>query len=150
MKRKVLGEAPLDIGGWLIVIGIRLFGSAMINGRDIYMVFFTGASVTGILFLLTLIYAFAVLIIMVNKYKGFPYFYIGFEAIAIFFNIAVAITESISGTEVLWLLYLATVLISVLLILYILLSKRVKRTFVLNWDKSIDQRLVDKANGIQA
>jgi hypothetical protein len=148
--RKVLGEAPLDIGGWLIVIGIRLFNSVMVYSRDIYIAFFSGVSVGGILYLLTLIYAFAVLIIMVNKFKGFPYFYIGFEAIAIFFNIAVAITESISGTEVLWLLYLASFLISVLIILYILLSKRVKKTFVLNWDKSVDQRLVDKANDIQA
>jgi hypothetical protein len=151
--RKVLGEAPLDIGGWLIVLELRLVLGILPSSEYIYQVYRSGWGAESILFILTFLYGFFALVMMARRHKAFPGIFIGLEAFAALSNIIMLIISlelSVISRIIVWPFAAASFLLSVIAVLYILLSKRVKRTFVWNWDKSVDQRLIDRANGIQA
>ena len=157
MKRD-LGKAPLDIGGWLILVGIRLIGGISDNGTSIMRTFIlhtnTIVQPIGILFIFAILYAFLVLLLLFKRHKTFSVTYIVLESLTIIFNLSMYFIFYKPDTtlgDMSWLSHAVVFpLISALWIAYILLSKRVKKTFVFKWDRTPDPRLVDKANALRA
>jgi hypothetical protein len=151
--RKALDKAPLRIDGWLVVLELRLVLGILPSSEYIYQVYRSGWGAVSILFILTFLYGFFALVMMARRHKAFPGVFIGLEAFAALSNIIMLIiSPELTATSriIIWPFAAASFLVNVIAVLYILLSKRVKRTFVWNWDKSVDRRLIDRANGIQA
>ena len=155
MKR-ALGEAPLTIGGWLFLIALRLILGIANSGNSVLQTFGLQLDTTGqavrILSTLLIIYCFVVLAMFFKRHKAFPIAYIVMESLNLIFNISeLFIIYSIRSfpMDALQIVYIAaSVSISILWILYMLLSKRVKKTFVYGRNETTDQSLIDKANGI--
>ncbi len=59
---KSLGEAPLTIDGWLIVIGIRFFVITMVIGNDAVRTLHMKFNALQLLFILLFMYTFIVLV----------------------------------------------------------------------------------------
>lgn len=156
--KKDLGEAPLPLGGWLILVGLRLVGGLVMNGNSVMKTFGYNLNVVGqiirILTILIILYMFIVASLFFKKHKAFPAAYIALEAFSVILNIStffISYRPNTTAWDGLWLQYTVVLpLISILWILYMLLSRRVKKTFLLNWNETLDQSLVDKANGRQA
>lgn len=156
--RHGLGNAPLDIGGWLILMGIRLIGGISNNGNSAIQTFSLHPNAitqpVAILLIFAILYAFYVLILFFKRHKAFPVAFIVLEALTILYNLSIFFISSkpaIDFWDLSWLSHaIVFPLISALWILYTLLSKRVKKTFVLKWDRTADQQLVDKANAFHA
>ncbi len=60
--KKDLGEAPLTIDGWLIVIGIRFFVITMVIGNDAVRTLHMKFNALQLLFILLFMYTFIVLV----------------------------------------------------------------------------------------
>lgn len=155
--KKDLGDAPLPLGGWLILVGIRLVGGIVMSGSSVTNTIGLDLNVTGqiirILAFLIIIYVFVVASLFFKKHKAFLAAYVALETISIILSISTFLLSYKPNTPVWEQLWLPNIVIlpmfSVMWILYKLLSRRVKKTFLLKWDESIDESLVDKANGRQ-
>jgi hypothetical protein len=156
LMKKELGDAPLYLGGWLIFIGIRLIGGIAANGSSVLQSFNrplnTLGLITNILLLLFNIYSLFVLWLFTKRHKAFPATYISLESFAILSNISSFFILFRSNTiegNAFWLPYTVVLpAISILWIVYMLVSKRVKKTFVYNWNNTLDRQLNDKASSI--
>ena len=156
IMKKDLGDAPLTIGGLLFLVAVRLIIGIAGSGNSILQTFglqlnMTGQAVRAISALLV-IYAFVVLSLFFKRHKAFPAAYIVMESLNLMLSISeLFILYSISSLpmDAMQIIYIAApVFISILWILYMLLSVRVKRTFVYGRNELADQSLIDKTNGI--
>lgn len=149
--KKDLGDAPLTLGGWLILIAVRLIGGLLVIVSPIMPASSFNLNATGqiirIALLLFIVYALAVSALFLKRHKAFPRAYIILEAVSIILNISTFITNTNVRDAFSISYFAALLLISILWISYILLSERVKKTFVYRWNEKPEQRLVDKANG---
>ncbi len=149
--RKDIGEAPLQIEGWLHLVAVRLVLGIAPNGNYIYEVLKSGSDISIISFVLSAGFMVFVLIMLYKRHKAFPGVYIGLEACTIVSRIAILVVvpgDTPGGWGAAGLFVAVSFLISILWILYMLISRRVKKTFVWYWNNTVDQRLVDKANSI--
>lgn len=155
MKRD-LGEAPLTIGGWLFLIAVRLILGIANSGNSVLQTFGLQLDTTGqavrALSALLILYCFVVLALFFKRHKAFPVAYIVMESL----NLSLSIVElfilygirSVTMTTLQIVSMMIPIFISILWIVYTLLSKRVKKTFVYGRNEMADQSLIDKANGI--
>ena len=154
--KKELGDAPLHLGGFLILLLIRLIGGIALNGKSILETFRLHLSPAGqvfrIMLILFILFAFYVSGLFSKRHKWFPGAYIGLEICSVIINLYTFLTAfdmNLGSGNVFIIPYtVALLLISILWILYIIFSKRVKKTFVFNWNESVDIRLAQKANGV--
>lgn len=92
MKRD-LGKAPLDIGGWLILMGIHLIRGISANGNSVIQIF--NLHLIGIMqaarivLIFATLYAFLVLIMLLKRHKAFPCAYIVLEVLLMLFNLSI-------------------------------------------------------------
>ncbi len=153
--KKDLGAAPLTIGGWLFLVALRLILGIANNGNGVLQTFGlqlnTQGQIIRILSALPVIFAFVVLALLLKRHKAFPIAYIMFESFVIFLNLFSFFIVAVDLSAIKWdafenLQVIIATIIGSLWILYMLLSKRVKKTFVYGWRETLDQRLADKAN----
>jgi len=130
---------PLNLGGWLIITGIRLFAgiaNALLAMGLIVQAGLQSANTAAMTALLGigLIYLIVALFFYFKRYKYFKTAYIGLEIFFILFNYIVF--PAIGFAFLVW---------SFVWILYMLLSKRVGQTFVYDWDGIVDRSRMEKA-----
>lgn len=152
--KKELGPAPLTIGGWLILVGIRLVGGIINTSSSIFKESNSQQSFLALIFsiisVLLLIFTFAVLAFLFKRHKAFPVCYIVLESFFIVSNIItlnmLLMTPALPAQPI-FIYAVVPIIIGALWIVYMLRSERVKKTFVFSWNEKPDQKLVDKANG---
>lgn len=151
--KKDLGQAPLTLGGWLILVGIRLVGGIINTSSSIFKESNSQQNSLALIFsiisVLLLIFTFAVLAFLFKRHKAFPVCYIVLESFFIVSNIItlnmLLITPALP-TQPIFIYAVVPFIIGALWIIYMLRSERVKKTFVFSWNEKPVQRLVDKAN----
>lgn len=158
--KKALEPAPLTIGGWLMLIGIRLFLSVLSNGNS-----FVGSfqfhfelspeqQILRAVYGLVVLYVFVILILFTKRHKAFPVMYIILESVNVIMTIVLFITAvkspPIRGAAFQIVSFAASVVFGILWIVYMRRSERVKKTFVYSWNQTPDRKLIDKTNGVSA
>lgn len=138
---KNLGTPPLKIGGWLIVVAVILFLNLLYLLIDIVFIMVeifkapvvSFLTVENLLYLIVTLFGTFVTVCFIKKWKYFKNVFIGLLAYVVLYNVFIIIIAR--G----FTLSIAQVVISALFVLYMVFSRRVKMTFVYNWDKTIDK-----------
>jgi hypothetical protein len=126
---KDFGKPPLPIGGWLVVVAIRMIGGMLQNLSTVFTLGDLPESFVKTLLILYLVVFYAVsvgaLSLFFRRHKGFRYSYIMLEAFNILFCLVFSFCSALHAPT-----FIAAAIPSAIFLVYITQSQRARLTFV--------------------
>jgi len=140
---KKLGMPPLHIDGWLVLVAIRLIlgGFNSLGALGQLLNTRTDPDIRP-LHIIGVVFIILVIVYFFKRWRHFKKAYIVLELYVILYNLFIAVTFDSYPAFFVYLIAGA------LWILYMILSRRVKMTFVYNWDKTLNEESMSIATGL--